>query len=214
MKEIFISKENKYDAHESALAVNELEEINLNTDVILCSPSIDKDEDELPFNDIEFNGYGFNIKTFYNLRLSKTYTFDFVPRLRMCIPNGLKPVISCLIPGLSCIHSNYTTLQGVILKDYRLLPNIDNLIAYANDGNFTFYNKCEFILKEYNRELFLKYSTETFKTSTRLNKNSSLVDIEFLCTFTGNGFNPTYNEIYIIHSDYIYANIPDLGGFK
>lgn len=213
MKEIFISKENQYDPQESALAVNDLEEINLNKDIIISTPSIDK-EDQSFFNDVDFNGYGFNIKNCYNLRLSKSYTFEFVPRVRLCIPNGLKLIITSLIPGLACIHSNYNTLQGIILKDYRLLPNLDNLIAYADDINFTFYNKCEFILKEYDRDLFLKYSLDAYKTSTRLNINSNVVSMEFLCTFIGNGFNPQYNDVYIIHSDYIYNNIPDLGGFK
>lgn len=213
MKEIFISKDNKYNQKETELAVNELEEIDLTKDGVICVPSIDLDENP-NLLEVEFNGYGFNLYNAFNLRLSKNYNFEFIPRVRLCIPNGLKLEVKSLIPGINCVQSNYDCLQGIILKDYQIIPNLNNLIFYANECDYQFYNKCEFILKEYDRDLFIKYSQTEFNTTTRININTPIIHFDFLTTFIGNGYNPKYNEIYIIHSDYIYSNLPDLGGFK
>lgn len=211
MKEIFISSDNKYDARQSELAVNDLQEIDLTKDVIICCPSIEEESNIL---EIEFSGYQFKLNNMYNIRLSRDCNFEFNARIKLCVPNGLKLTSECIIPGLYCIQNQYETTSGVILKDYQIIPTLNNLILYANNNDYTFYNKVNFILKEYNRDMFTKYAMNKFKTTTRIDANTPIIEIYFITTFIGDGYNPKYNQVYIIHSDYIYRNLPDLGGFK
>lgn len=208
MKEIFIS--NNGQLLNSVETIGDFE-IDLNSDVVICTPSVNNHEE--PY-DVKFNGYGFSVYNKFVLRLSPQYTFDFFSRVKMTIPNGLKLNISSAIPGLHCVRENYDIYEGINLDEEGSKLNQLNLKFYTNNRNYTFYNKMEYVLKDYNKDEFNKVAKEKYATSIRIPEWENVINIEFVKTFIGLSNTPPLNEVYLIHSDYIYSNLPNLGGDK
>lgn len=208
MKEIFISDNGQL--LNSTETIGDFE-IDLNSDVVICTPSVNNHTE--PY-DVKFNGYGFSVYNKFVLRLSPQYTFDFFSRVKMTIPNGLKLNISSAIPGLHCVRENYDIYEGINLDEEGSKLNQLNLKFYTNNRNYTFYNKMEYVLKDYNKDEFNKVAKEKYATSIRIPEWENVINIDLIKTFIGLSGTPPLNEVYLIHSDYIYSNLPDLGGNK
>lgn len=207
MKIINIFADNTY----SSSDLDGLFEIDLNSDVVICTPSLDK---ENPFEEVEFNGYGFSLYNFFTVRLNKDYNFDYFCRLKMSIPRGLKFTPQCTIPGLYCIQNSFEITPGIEIKNTHPIETISDLVFYANGVDYNFYNKLNFILKDYNKEIFIKHANKVFNNNIQIPPKTNIMNIDFVQTFIGNKNSSYYNEIYLIHSDYIYNNFPNFGGNK
>lgn len=208
MKELGFDIDNKCNLHINC-ELDDIFDINLEQDIVFCTPSIIDGEELM---DIKFNGYGFDLYNPFTLNLDKFNNFEFFSRIKLTIPNGLKIFIKSSIPGLSCISEKYDIYDGIILPQTTLIDDFSNLTWYTNQINYQFYNKSQFTLKEFNRELFIKHSSTNYKSTIKIPPNNKILELYFVETFIGR--TAPRNELYLIHSDYIYNNFPDLGGFK
>ena len=194
---------------QSSDIVQDLIEIDLSQDVVVCTPN----SEDTQFNDVTFNGSGISAFNRFNIKYDKYSNFMFCPRLKMSIPNGLYPTYTCKIPGLFVIKTDLTDFDGIeVNSPAHLLDKNPNLTYVASTMNYKCITKFEFTLHEYNRDMFIKYANEKFN-SIQLMAQNNLIDIMFLKTFIGVE-SMLYNNFYIIRSTYIYNNFPNFGGFK
>lgn len=186
-----------------------VDEINLSSDVVICTPSF-KDEK----HDIKFNGHGFSLYNAAALRFNNKNDIVYFSRTKMTVPNGLDLQFSSQIPGLFQFALEKEIYEGIEFTEEIKTEFTDTIVWYSNDINYQFYNKLIFTLKEYDRELFTTYSNKNFKSNIKIPENSLILNLNFINTFIGLEKSTRLNEIYIIHSDYIYHNFPNMGGFN
>ena len=194
---------------QSSDIVQDLIEIDLSQDVVVCTPN----SEDTQFNDVTFNGSGISAFNRFNIKYDKYANFTFCPRLKMSIPNGLYPNYLSKIPGLFVIKTDPTEFEGIeVNTPSHLLDKNPNMTCMASTMNYKCITKIEFTLHEYNRDMFIKYANEKFN-SIQLVAQNNLVDVMFLKTFIGVE-SVLYNSFYIIRSSYIYNNFPNFGGFN
>lgn len=205
MKILTISDDDKIYQQNDVL--DHLLEIELSHDVVICTPNWTSTE-----FDVQFNGSGISLYNRNTMKYDKYSNFTFFPRMKMTIPNGLFPNIKCKIPGLYIIQEEYTSFDGIEIPSKQILVNNSNFTLAAIDMNYIYQHTSQYTLKEYNREIFIKYAMSKY-TAVHIPPNQNVIDITFLKTFIGE-YSDLFNQLYIIRSDYIYNNFPNLGGFK
>lgn len=200
MKEIIIDNEGNV----SSDIVDELCNIELTQDVILVTPYTED------FNHIEYAVDDFNLFNKHDIRPDKHNNYTFYPLVKMCLPEGLKPIHKCEIFGTTIINERIEKLAGVEVD--MTIPNLHDLKleVSAIRGSYSIYNQHEVVIKEYNREQFLKYLGST-RGGLKIPKGNCILSMFFIETFVG-GERPYYNEIYLIRSDYLYKQFPNFGG--
>ena len=102
-----------------------------------------------------------------------------------------------------------------ILKNIKDDNDFNKLEVYTNTIDYIYVDYIKLIFREYNRQLFLKEISKLYKNSTKLPPFSLIADMYFVQTFIGNNIcSQIGGEVYLIHSDYIFNNFPNFGGFK
>lgn len=219
MKELFFDEKNKLNSKLNAELIDSVCQINLSRDIVISTPTYNNDK-----SSCKFNGYGFNIFNSYTMDSDKYNTFIVSPLIKLTIPNGLKPVIDSKINGLYISENIYKSYEGVIIKSEdvsEILMNntsdndFNKLEVYTNTIDYIYVDYIKLIFREYNRQLFLKEISKLYKNSTKLPPFSLIADMYFVQTFIGNNIcSQIGGEVYLIHSDYIFNNFPNFGGFK
>lgn len=200
MKEIILHD----DGEVSSDIVEELCNIELTQDIILVTP-YDPDFEYINYNVDDFHLYNHN-----DLRPDKYNNYTYYPLLKMCLPEGLKPLYNCEIFGTTIINDHLEKIKGIELQIN--VPNLQNmkLELSAIRGSYSIYNKHEIVIKEYNRALFLQYLGST-RGGLKIPKGNCMLSLFFIETFIG-GEKPYYNDIYLIRSNYLYKQFPNFGG--
>ena len=182
----------------------ELCNIELTQDIIICCPY----SDPLNPNDIQYDVDDFIMKTRSDLRPDRDNTYMFYPRAKITVPNGLYLQTNCVIPGMNIIHKDIEKIRGVELN-VELPASKDQMQIEisAVKGEYTYYKKLVYYLKEFNREMFLG-GIGNRHGGIRVPNDINIMTMYFVETFVG-GARPFFNEVYIIRSDYLYSRFPD-----
>ena len=182
----------------------ELCNIELTQDIIICCPY---SAPTAPL-DIEYDVDDFIMRSRNDLRPDRDNTYMFYPRAKIIVPNGLYLQTNCCIPGMHMIHKDIEKIRGIELN--MELPHNESNIKFeisAVKGEYTFYKKMVFYLKEFNRDMFLK-GIGNRHGGIRIPNDINIMTMYFVETFVG-GERPYFNEVYIIRSDYLYSRFPD-----
>lgn len=183
--------------------ISELCQINLIKDIVICYPFSEESEPDINFEVDEFTLYNRN-----QLQPNVNGLYTFFPRIKIMVPDGLRITEYCKFPGISIISKNIDKYKGIQLNTKLALSNLD-IELFAEIGKYNIYHKLEYIISEFNRELFLK-GMKNRGVGMRIPPNSPLLGLYFVQTFQG-GISETFNEIYIIRSNYLYKTFPNFG---
>lgn len=187
--------------------VEQLCEIDLSKDVIICYPNRDNGE---IYDDIVFGTDKFNLYNVFTLPLLDSEEFQFYPRIRICAPDGLILHFESKIPGIHIVEKNIEQIKGFEINQNLELNNLTLNIISSNNKSYNLYSKFIFYLKEYHRKRFLEFINKSKSPHNKILNYNHILDMYFGYSFLGQ-IEYNFNEIYLIQSNYIYFNLPNLG---
>lgn len=187
--------------------VGDLCQIDLTRDIVICSPSVKMGEIE----DVSFDVDEFNIYNRNDIKYDTSNNYIFFPRMKVMVPDGLKISAYCKMQGMCIVNHTIDKYKGIELDVSLPYDNLHLTLA-AIKGKYNIYYRFEYIMNEFNRELFLR-GTKTRGAGLRIPTNTNILSMHFHTVFQG-GHTFDFNEVYIIRSDYLYDTFPNFGGQK
>jgi hypothetical protein len=201
MKEIVISDENTITTD----IIGQLCQINLLNDVIICCPYWAKANDDILYDIDEFVLFNRN-----SLKLEPSGHYIFFPRIKIMVPEGVILQTYCKLPGMHVIQSKIEKYKGIQLStELKLNEFILNLNAI--EGTYNIYSRFEYMLKEFNREMFLKNQNGRNISNIKIPEHTDILGLFLIESFVGYK-KRDLGEIYLIRSDLLYHTFPNFGG--
>ena len=204
MKEIIINENNSTTSD----IVGELCKIDLTTDVVISCPYWDKN-----YDDISYDIDQFILFNRHDIKSNTNDNYTFYPRIKYTLPEGLISQFSCRIPGISIIQRTFTKYKGIQLVDNKMITDDLIIDMTAIEGSYNIYYKTEFILTEFDRNLFLKNKNLKNRVNIKIFEHTDVLDMYLVESFIGRKTR-SLGEIYLIRSNYIYDNFPNFGDCK
>jgi hypothetical protein len=209
MKYILLGDNKKF----STTIPDQLEQINLTKDIVICCPDIDEKtgNPDILFTVDEFIVHNREDLT-PNTSIGNIYIYQ--PRFKFSIPYGIKYNPQSNIPGLEISNREFDKIYGYDLskKEPLLYENIKIEFNENELCDYICYLKFKYYLKEYNRNVLLSYLKNNKSNGYQINKWTEMLNFHFTKSIIGSeNFN---GEVYIIYSSYIYINFPNFGNSK
>jgi len=201
IKQITIHPEDRIDTN----MVDDLSEIDLIKDAIICckySNELNKMSKQEVFFDID----QFTVNSLEVNRPKKHPTkilYDFFPRIKITLPNGIFPQYSCILPGLKINNFKYEKQTGIEFEqEIKLIDRIINI--KGEKGRYSLYGSPSFELIENDH---IKFTSENNFMGFRIPIGQQIFSLRLLWQFIGQ--NTDLKNIYLICSSYIYDRLPN-----
>ncbi len=205
IREINIDRDNKITTN----IVDELSEIDLTKDAVIVFQHKDfKDHNK---KIVEYNVDEFLINSAENMRPLggaagvHNINFDFFPRVKMSLPNGLFPQFRCLIPGVGIKNSTLDKIQGVELnEELKIGDAVINVTGIK--GLYSSYSDIAIRFEQFDHKLF---TNDAKFMGHRIPIGEPVIGMRLLPHFIGDWKSMGFRNLYAICGSYIHDRFPN-----